>query len=88
MKKCLCWYAHGEPYVPHNTMVEKMVGSTFSVSNVHGVVNDNSNPYRNIVMNAMRMNQGYAGQYSIIDEKSNSDLAKSFYFLKDFNEPL
>jgi hypothetical protein len=55
---------------------------------VHGVVNDNSNPYRNIVMNAMRMNQGYAGQYPIIDEKSNSDLAKSFYFLKDFNEPL
>jgi hypothetical protein len=35
-----------------------MVGSTSSASNVHGVVNDNSNPYRNMVMDAMRMNQG------------------------------
>jgi hypothetical protein len=24
---------------------------------VHGVVNDNSNPYRNMIMDAMRMNQ-------------------------------
>jgi len=34
----LCWYAHGEPYVPYKIMVEIMVGSTFSASNVHGVV--------------------------------------------------
>jgi len=37
-------------------MVERMVGSTFSASNVHEVVDDNSNPYRNMVMDAMRMN--------------------------------
>jgi hypothetical protein len=43
IKKYICWYAHGELYVPHDTMVEMMVGSTSSVSNVHGVVDDNSN---------------------------------------------
>jgi hypothetical protein len=40
-------------------MIEKMVGSTFSASNVHEVVDDNNNPYRNMVMDVMRMNQGH-----------------------------
>jgi hypothetical protein len=44
MEKYLCWYVHKEPFVPHDTMIEKMVGSTSSFSNVHGVVDDNSNP--------------------------------------------
>ena len=35
------------------TMVEKMIGLTFSYNNVHEVVVDNSNPYRNIVIDAM-----------------------------------
>ena len=39
-------------------MIERVVGSTSSVNNVHGVVNDNSNPYKNMVMDVMRMNQG------------------------------
>jgi len=55
------WYAYGEPYVPHKTMVEKMIRSTSSTSNVHGVVDENSNPYRTMVMDAMRMNQGHVG---------------------------
>jgi hypothetical protein len=54
----LCWYAHGELFVPNESMIERVVGSTSSVSNVHGVVNDNSNPYKNMVMDVMRMNQG------------------------------
>jgi len=58
MKDYLCWYAHGELFVPNESMVERLVGSTFSASNVHDVVNDNSNPYRSMVMDAMRMNQG------------------------------
>jgi hypothetical protein len=33
-----------------------MVGSTSSSSNVHEVIDDNSNPYRNMVMDVMRMN--------------------------------
>jgi hypothetical protein len=50
-------------------MVEKMVWSTFSASNVHEVVNDNNNPYRNMVMDAIKMNQGHVIQYLIIDEE-------------------
>jgi hypothetical protein len=37
-------------------MVEMMVRSASSSSNVHKVVDNNSNPYKNMVMNAMRMN--------------------------------
>jgi len=47
MKKYLCWFAHGEPYVLYETMVKKIVGSTSSISNVHEVVDNNSNPYIN-----------------------------------------
>jgi hypothetical protein len=41
-----------------------MVKLTSSTSNVHGVVNDNSNPYRNMVIDAMKMNQGHVDQMS------------------------
>jgi len=61
IKDYMCWYAHGELFVPNDpnkSMVERVVGSTFSASNMHEVENDNSNPYRNMVMDAMRMNQG------------------------------
>jgi hypothetical protein len=61
MEQYMYWYAYGEPYVPHKTMVEKMIRSTSSTSNVHGVVDENSNPYRTMVMDAMRMNQGHVG---------------------------
>jgi len=57
----MCWYAHGELFVPYEIMVERMVGLTFSASNVYGVETDNSNPYRTIVMDAMRINQGHVG---------------------------
>jgi hypothetical protein len=65
-----------------------MVGSTSSASNVHGVVNDNSNPYRNMVMDAMRMNQCNASQCPIIEEEPNADATKFFDLLKDSDEPL
>jgi hypothetical protein len=51
-----CWYAHGEIFVRNKSMGERVVGSTSSASNVHEVANDNTNPYRNMVMDAMRMN--------------------------------
>jgi len=47
MKDYLCWYAHKELFVRNKSIVKRMVGSTFSASNVHRVVNDNSNPYMN-----------------------------------------
>jgi hypothetical protein len=44
-----------------------MVESTSSSSNMHGVVDDNSNAYRNMVMDAMGINQCHVDQCSIID---------------------
>ena len=53
MKNYLCWYVHGEIFVRNESMVKRMVGSTSSASNVHEIGNDNSNPYRNMVMDAI-----------------------------------
>jgi len=58
----------------------KMVGSISSASNVHEVVNDNNNPYRTIVMDAMRMNQGHTDQFPIIDKEPNANATKFFIF--------
>jgi hypothetical protein len=41
-------------------MVERMIKSISSASNMHGVVDDNSNLYRNKIMDAMKMNQSHA----------------------------
>jgi len=65
-----------------------MVGSTSSSSNVHRVIDENSNSYWNMVMDAMKINQGYVGECSIIDEESNADATIFFYLLKDYDEPL
>jgi len=54
----LSWFAYGEPYIPYETMVEMMVESISSFSNMNGVVDDNSNPYRNMIMDVIGMNQG------------------------------
>jgi len=45
-----------------------MIGSPSSASNMYGVVNDNSNPYRNMIMDAMRMNPGNVSQCPIIEK--------------------
>ena len=50
-----CWYADGEVFVRNKSMGERVVGSTSSASNMHEVANDNTNSYRNMVMDAMRM---------------------------------
>jgi len=68
MEDYLCWYAHGELFVSNESMVERVVGLTSSASNVHEVVNDNSNPYKNMVMDAMRMNEGNVSDCPIIEE--------------------
>jgi hypothetical protein len=39
----MCWYAYEELFVRNKSMGERVVGSTSSASNVHGVANDNSN---------------------------------------------
>jgi hypothetical protein len=45
---------------------------------VYEVVNDNSNPYRNMVIDAMRMNQGNVSQCPIIEEEPNADATRFF----------
>jgi len=69
MENYLCWYAHGELFVRNKNMRERVVGSTSSASNVHEVANDNNNPCRNMVIDAMRMNQGNVSQYPIVEEE-------------------
>jgi hypothetical protein len=52
--------------------------NTPSVNNMHGVVNDNSNPYRTMVMDTMRINQSHVTQCPIIDEEPNTDMDRFF----------
>ena len=75
-------------FIPNETMVERVVGSTSSASNMHEVGNDNSNPYRNMVMDAMRMSEGNVSECPIVEEEPNADAARFFDMLKDSNEPL
>jgi len=70
-EKYLCWFAHGEPYVPYKIMIEKMIMLTSSSNNVYGVIDDNSNRYRNMIINVMTMNQNDINECSIVDEKPN-----------------
>jgi len=83
----MCCFTHIEPYVPHETMIKRIVRPTSSSSNVHGVVDDNHNSYRNMVMDVMKMNQSYTDKFSIIDEESNTDATRFFDLLKDYDKP-
>jgi hypothetical protein len=69
-------------------MVERVVGSTSSASNMHEVGNENSNPYSNMVMDAMRMSEGNVSEYPIIEEEPNANVERFFDLLKDSDEPL
>ena len=89
MENYQCWYAQGEVFVTKRRTRERVVGSTSSASNVHDqAANDNTNPYGNMVMDAMRMNQGNVNQCLIVEEEPNADAAGFFYLLKDIDEPL
>ena len=88
MENYRCWYAHEEVFVRNKSMGERVVRLTSSASNVHEVANDNTNPYKNMVMDAIRMNQGNVSQCPIVEEEPNVDAARFFDLLKDSNEPL
>ena len=88
MNKQLCWFAHGEPYVPYKTMLERVIESTSSSNNMHRVVDDNSNYYKNMIMDAMQMNQGDVGECSIVNEEPNTTTTMFFDILKDSGDPL
>ena len=57
MEKYLCLLTYGEPYVPYKTMIERMVRSTCSSSNVRRVIDDNSNHYRSMVIDEIMVMQ-------------------------------
>jgi len=88
MENYQCWYAYGEVYVSERRMEETVVGSTSSVSNVHEAANDNTNLYKNMVIDVMRMIQGNASQCPIVEEELNVDTTRFFDLLKDFDELL
>jgi hypothetical protein len=54
---------------------------------VHGVIDDNINHCKSMIMDAMRMNQSDSDQCSIIDEEPNIDTTSFFDLLKDCDEP-
>ncbi|KAL9357242.1 hypothetical protein Peur_050495 [Populus x canadensis] len=88
MEDYMCWYAHGELFVPDESMEEQVVGSTSSASNMHEVENENSNPYRNMVMDAMRMSEANVRECPIVEEEPNADAVRFFDLLRDSDEPL
>jgi hypothetical protein len=62
--------------------------STSCSSNVHGVVDDNSNPCMNMVIDTMRKNQGYANECSIVDKEPNANATSFFNLLKNCGKSL
>jgi aromatic ring-opening dioxygenase catalytic subunit (LigB family) len=69
-------------------MIERMVESTSSSSNMHEDVDDNINRYRSMIMDTIKMNQDYTNICSILDEKQNADAARFFKHLKDYDDLL
>jgi hypothetical protein len=69
-------------------MLERIVDSTSSSSNIYEVVDDNSNHYRSMVIDALRISHGYSRNNLLRDKETNVDAARFFKLLKDFNEML
>jgi len=59
-------------------MLKIMVGSTSSSSNIYGVIDNNSNRYRSMVIDAMRINHGYSSESSHVDDEPNVDETRLF----------
>jgi hypothetical protein len=66
-------------------MIEIMVESIYSSSNVYGVIDDDSNYYRSMVVNIMKMNRGDRGECLTIDKEPNTDTISFFDLLKYFD---
>jgi hypothetical protein len=69
-------------------MLERNVGSTFSYSNKHEVVDDKNNHYKSMVMDAIIINHCYSSEGSCVDEEPNVDAAKFFELLIFFDKLL
>ena len=84
----MCLFALGEFYVPNNTILERIVGTTSSCNNIYEVLDDNSNHYISIMMDVMRMNHDYSGEDLSVDEKPNMYAGRLFKILKYSDELL
>jgi hypothetical protein len=51
-------------------MLDRIIRSTSSYRNINKIVDDNSNCYRIMVMDATRINHGYSGDDSYVNEKN------------------
>jgi hypothetical protein len=74
-----------KPYVSYQTMLEMMVNSNSSFSKIHEFVDENNNPYRSVIMNAMRMNYDYSGEGSLdilLYKEPNLDTIRFFKIFK------
>jgi hypothetical protein len=69
-------------------MLERIVGSTLTSSNIHEVIDDNSNCYRGMMVNAMIINHGYSSEGLCVDKELNVDATRFFKLLKDSDELL
>lgn len=87
MEKYLCWYAHKKPCVPHDTMIKMMVGLNSNANNMHKVIDDNSNSYRSMIMDAMRMTKDDVSQSLIIYKELNIDSTMFLNLLRYSNKP-
>jgi hypothetical protein len=97
IKKYLHRFAQGKPYVPYETMLKKMVGSTSNFHNIYRFVDNNINHYWSIVMNVMEMDYDYSSEGScniflsegscniFLNEEPNVDASRFFKLLKDFD---
>jgi len=69
-------------------MLERIVGSTLTSSNIHKVIDDNSNCYRGMMVSAMIINHGYSSEGLRVDKELNVDATSFFELLKDSDELL
>jgi len=80
IEKYMCWFPHEEHYAPYEIMLERIVGSTSSSSNIYRVVDDNDNHYKIMVIYAIEMNHSYLDEDSCVDKKPNIDATMFFFF--------
>ena len=59
-------------------MIERIIGSTSSSSNMYEVVDDTSSHYRSMMMDAMRINHGYLIESLCINEEPHVDATRFF----------
>jgi len=68
-----------------------MIDSIFISSNIHEFADDNSNTYRSMIMDVIRMDHNYSGEGSHnipLHEEPNVDATRFFELLKYSNELL